>query len=388
MVYQEDFAVERWMDEYETKVKLNIAETCCYSLSINEVAEIIGKPFPTEELVKARLVYGAIPGSDQLRGQLADLINETSPGAPIKLTKDDVLVTNGAIGANFLVYYALAAPGDHVVIADPIYQQLQSVPAMFGAKVERLVLRPENGFLPDLNELRAMVKKGQTKFINLNSPHNPTGTVIPQKMMEEIVQIARDADAYLILDEVYRPLYHSVPEGETPCSAATMYEKAVITSSMSKAYGLAGLRLGWVATSNKELLQECLKRRDYNTISVGLVDDLISSWAMSGRHKLLEYNNKLCRENLKIVDEFVTQSEGRVSLVRPQAGTTMFVQVNGSSKTTEEICRLLAEKYDTLAVPGETFGREGFIRIGYANEPEELREGLSRLNQLLKEHSA
>jgi aspartate/methionine/tyrosine aminotransferase len=383
MVYQETFEVERWVGDRETTARINISETCCWSLSIKELEKIIGKKFPVESITDQRLTYGEIPGSTSLRTTVAELHNESSKG-PIKVTGDDVLITNGAIGANFLVYYALIEPGDHVVVVDPVYQQLKSVPAVFGGNVHLLELKPENDFLPDLEQLRTLVKANRPKLININSPHNPSGSVIPEEMLKEIVEIAREADAYLICDEVYRPLFHSLPDGvQTPSSVVSLYDKGIGTGSMSKAFGMAGLRLGWVVSPCKHVIEECLQKRDYNTISVGLVDDIIASWALTGRKQILEYNAALCRRNLLVVDEFVNKCKGKVSLFRPQGGTTMFLKIENVTDTTA-LCTALMEQYSTLIVPGETFGAPGFVRIGFANATDELQRGLENLYKYIQ----
>jgi aspartate/methionine/tyrosine aminotransferase len=202
-------------------------------------------------------------------------------------------------------------------------------------------------------------------------------------MLKQIVEIAREADAYLICDEVYRPLYHSLPAGMAePSSIATLYEKGISTSSISKAYGLAGLRLGWIVTPDKSVIEECSKRRDYSTICVSSVNDILATWALSNRHKLLDANKKMCVEQLDILDKFVNASNGALTYVKPQAGTTVFVKVTGCSDT-ESFCRELANQYKTLAVPGETFGYAGYLRIGYANHRSELIAGLENIKQLL-----
>ncbi|ANB13650.1 Bna3p [Sugiyamaella lignohabitans] len=383
MVYQEDFGVERWMDAYETKVKLNISETCCASLSIEQLETILDKPFPVQNLLSKRLVYGDIPGSLDVRNTIAELYNETSIG-DIKINADDILATNGAIGANFLLYYSLVGPGDHVICVDPVYQQLKSVPAVFGGEVELLKLRQENDFLPDLDELHKMVRPGKTKIININSPHNPSGSVISDPLLKKIVDIAREAGAYLICDEVYRPLFHSLPKGvEAPSSVVSLYEKGISTGSTSKAFALAGLRFGWIVTSDKSVITECMKRRDYSTISVSMIDDIVATWALTGRHKLLEHNIQLCKTNLEIVDQFIKDCEGAVSWYRPQAGTTMFLKIHGVTNT-EQFCKDFISEYSTLLVPGETFDSPGYVRIGFANATEDLKQGLDNLQKFIK----
>jgi aspartate/methionine/tyrosine aminotransferase len=389
MVYQEDFAVERWMDRFETKVTYNAAESCCFSMSIDDVEQLTGTKCPLDKLKSHRLIYGNIPGSKELREEIATIYNETAAGAPIQLYRDDVLVTNGAIGANFLVYYALVGPGDHVIVVDPAYQQLQSVPKMFGADVEHLSLIPEQQYLPDLDKLRSMVQKGKTKLININNPHNPTGSVIPQKMMEQIVEIAREADAYLLCDEVYRPLFYNDGDSEvnTPMSPVNLYNKAISTGSVSKAFSLAGLRVGWVVSPSKIVLQECMKRRDYNTISVSMLDDIVATWALSHRRLILKRNHALVTTNLHILIKFEKASQGAVWFVHPQGGTTVLLHFKEVSDT-EKFSVELAETHKVLVSPGEVFGVPGCVRIGLGNSTPELQASLAGIRELLEHRGA
>ena len=390
MVKQEDFHIERWMDEYENNVELNISETCCHSLSLDQVSDIIGKPVPVKEITSSRLVYGAIPGSQQLRQNIASMYNETSFNAgpeAINVDKSNVLITNGAIGANFLLYYGLVGPGDNVVVVDPVYQQLKSVPAMFGAEVTLLPLKPENGYLPTIEDLNKAVfeAKNPTKLIIINSPHNPTGSIIPTELLHEIVAVARKAGAYIKCDEVYRPMYFQDPK-DLPPSIVSIYDKGISTGSTSKAFGLAGLRLGWIVATDKSVIQECLSRRDYNTISVGLIDDIIATWALGDYQKIVAYNTEVCKRTLSFLDTFVTTSNGAVSYVKPQGGTTTFLQIHGlPDNNTINFCKAIIAEKSTLIVPGETFGKPGFIRVGFGNEPDNFVTGLNRMKDYLIE---
>lgn len=386
MVFQEDFAVERWMDRFETKVTYNAAESCCYSMSINDIEKLSQTECPIDQLKAHRLIYGNIPGSKELRQEIANLYNETALDAPIQLHRDDVLVSNGAIGANFLLYYALVNPGDHVIVVDPAYQQLQSVPKMFGAEMELLSLKPENRYLPDISELRSMVHKGKTKIININNPHNPTGAVIPQQMIQQIIDIAAEVDAYLICDEVYRPLFYNDGETEVqrPMSPVNLYKKAISTGSTSKAFSLAGLRVGWIVSSNKTVLQECMKRRDYNTISVSMLDDIVATWALRQRGVILERNHTLVTKNLGLLVEFERASKGTVWFVHPQGGTTILLHFK-DIRDTEQLSIDLAEKYKVLVSPGEVFGVPGCVRIGLGNSTAELQASLTGIRMLLEQ---
>ncbi|NTW03197.1 MAG: aminotransferase class I/II-fold pyridoxal phosphate-dependent enzyme, partial [Oscillochloris sp.] len=231
-----DFGVEIWMNRFETRCELNLAETCVASLTIDELLTLAGTTDTDlmAELRPMQLTYGAIEGSVRLRGLIAGTYAHQSP--------EQIVVTHGAIGANALVHETLVEPGDRVISVLPTYQQHYSIPESYGADVQILRLREENGFLPDLDELRALATPG-TKLIAINNPNNPTGAVMDRTLLEQIVAIARERDAWLLSDEVYRGLGD---DGDATIPAIVdLYEKGISTGSMSKVYSLAGLRLGW-----------------------------------------------------------------------------------------------------------------------------------------------
>ncbi|VVT55266.1 uncharacterized protein SAPINGB_P004510 [Magnusiomyces paraingens] len=396
MVNQEDFLVERWMDEFETTVQYQIAETCCASLSLDEVSAITGKPLPLAEIAQIPLTYGAIPGTAAAREAISAIYNDSVVGSVPKVTPEQVLVTNGAIGGNFLLYYSLVGPGDHVVVVDPIYQQLQSVPRMFGADVSLLHLEEDAGYLPDLAKLKSLLKSN-TKLVIINSPHNPTGAVLSTLQLEQIVKIVKDTykefhpdgtePPYIQCDEVYRPVFLTTDESTWPLSIVHVYERGVSTSSATKAYGLAGLRFGWVVSRDAALIEDCLKHRDYNTISVGLVDDALAAWALGngGWRKLVQHHlTTIVLPNAAKLEEYVTSSNGAVSYVKPTGGTVVLLKIGGV-KDTVSFCRDFIAAKSVLVVPGETFNKPGTIRIGFANKTADLDIGLELLKDYLVE---
>ncbi len=193
----EPFFVEQWMNAHETTATWNIAETCVHSLRLEELLEMSGDADGVlRRLRDTWLGYGDITGSPRLRAAIAALYGE-------RITADNVLTANGAIGANFLALYALVEPGTTVVSVQPTYQQLFSVPESLGAEVRPLRLRGEDGYLPDPEELRALTDE-RTRLIILNNPNNPTGALIDEPLLREIVSVARERDAWLFCDEVYR----------------------------------------------------------------------------------------------------------------------------------------------------------------------------------------
>lgn len=366
------FAVEDWMNKYEMSATYNIAETCVDSLTIEELISIDGtKPDDFfRSLYEKKLTYGHIEGSPEFRTLVSQLYESIDP--------KQVLVMNGGIAANFLVFYSLVKPGDHVISVHPTYQQIYDVPKSFGATVDLLHLKPENGYLPDLDELRALVREN-TKLICINNPNNPSGAIIERELLEKIVEIARSCGAYLLCDEVYRNLLQEddliVP------SVADLYEKGISTSSMSKALSLAGLRLGWIAAPH-DVIEECVKHRDYTTISVGMLDDILAVHALKNYDRILSRNRKIIKDNLAILDEWVA-GETAVTYVKPRAGTTAMLKVD-LPVSSADFCEGLLKQTGAFLTPGSCFDMEGYVRIGYACETEMLRQGLQKVSEYIR----
>lgn len=373
----EEFGVERWMDLYENECQYNLAETCVESLTVEQLLSLAGKKDVLNDLLSMKLTYGAIRGSDQLRSAVAKLYSKQKP--------ENVMITHGAIGANALIYETLVEPGDHVVAVLPTYQQHQSIPKSYGAKVDLLRLREENAFLPDLDELKQLVGP-QTKLLALNNPNNPTGSLMNRAFLQKIIDIVKPFGTYILCDEVYRGL-DGEGNGFTD-SIADMYEKGISTGSMSKAYSLAGLRLGWIVSNLPDLLDAVITHRDYNTISVGMLDDYFATMALNSLDKLLERNHAITRGNRKILDDWV-QGEPSISYLPPKSGTTALLKYHFDMPSWD-FCVKIIEETGVMFCPGSVLGMEGYIRIGYANSPDVLRKGLGLFTtflQKLREHN-
>lgn len=269
-------------------------------------------------------------------------------------------------------------PGDHVISVHPTYQQIYEVPKSFGASVDLLHLKPENGFLPDLDELRSLVREN-TKLICINNPNNPSGAIMERDVLKQIVEIARSCGAYLLCDEVYRNLLQD--DDLVVPSVADLYEKGISTSSMSKALSLAGLRLGWIAAP-QEVIEECIKHRDYTTISVGMLDDILAVHAMKNYDLILKRNRKIIKDNLAILDEWVAQ-EPAVTYVKPRAGTTAMLKYD-LPVSSVAFCEGLLIDTGALLTPGICFDMDGWVRIGYACETEMLRQGLQKVSEYIR----
>lgn len=365
------FAVEEWMNAWEVGAKYNIAETCVDSISMNELFELTGED-KTEflnRLCARRLSYGDIEGLPEFRKGVCGLYKT--------LNIENIVPTHGASGANHHVFYSLISPGDRVVSIMPTYQQLYSIPESYGADVQILHLSKENNYLPDLEKLRRLVTP-ETKMICINNPNNPTGALMSEQMLREIVEIARSADAWILCDEVYRHL--SQEDGWCP-SIVDLYEKGISVSSMSKVFSLAGLRLGWIATHDMSVVKSCLSHRDYNLVSCGVFDEMLAAAALKHRDKLLERSRKIVRENLQILDDWVS-SEPHVSYVKPKAGTTALVYYDLYIPS-YEFCEEMYKKTGAFVTPGDCFEVPHSMRIGYAYGKQDLIDGLKAISEYI-----
>ena len=369
-MYIEPFGVELWMNEWETKCDWNLAETCVESLTIDQLLQLAGKnDTDLDALLSMKLTYGAIEGSERLRQAITTLYQHQGVS--------NTVVTHGTIGANMLVHKTLLSRGDHMVAVVPTYQQHYSIPASIGAEVTQLHLSEAKDWLPDLDQLRQLVTP-ETKMIALNNPNNPTGALIDQYLMLQIVEIARKADAWILCDEVYRGTDR---EGDgLTASVADLYEKGISTASMSKAFSLAGLRLGWVV-GPEALIQEIMIHRDYDTISVGMIDDHFATMALENKEKLLARSHAITRGNLAILSDWVA-AEPCMSWVRPRSGTTALLKYD-LPVASRDLCVSLLQETGVMLTPGSALGKEGYVRIGYANKPAILQEGLRRLSGFL-----
>ncbi|KAI9894900.1 MAG: hypothetical protein M1814_000120 [Vezdaea aestivalis] len=381
------FAVEQWMDHYQPSAKYDIAETCCASISLRVLQGYTGR----ETLIdySTKLAYGSIKGSPELRGAIASRYES-------KLDPSGVLVTQGAISANFIVLYSLVRPGDHVICMYPTYQQLYSVPESLGAQVSKWALRERNNWIPQLEDLEKLLKPN-TKVIIVNNPNNPTGAVVARDVLEGIVAVADQRGITVLCDEVYRPLFHGLePQTYPPSMLDLGYHNLVVTGSLSKAFSLAGLRVGWIASHNKRIMESFASSRDYTTISVSGLDDQVAAHALSPSSVggILQRNMDLAKTNLETLATFVKTLGTSCEWIKPQAGTTAFIKIlkGGKLIDDERFCRELHSSTGVMLVPGGLcFGDgtdfSGFVRVGYACESSVLKEGLTTLADFIESYN-
>ena len=367
------FKVERWMDDYETKCTYNLAETCIDSLTVREIVEMAGLDVAAymNELADTRLTYSHINGSPELLDGIASLYSDV-------IKPEHIIPMHGAIGANYHILMTLIDPTDNMISVMPTYQQHYSIPESIGAEVRILNLNLENHFLPDIEKLKELVGEN-TKVITMNSPNNPSGSLIPKDVMEQVIEVAKSVDAYVLCDEVYRGISE---DGSYMYSVADLYEKGISVGSMSKCWSMAGVRLGWIVTRDMNLIRRCHERRDYDTISCAVIDDKLAALALANKDKIIARNREILNTNRQILDDWVNATP-EVYYQKPVAGTTALVYYKKDIPS-RELCARLLEETGVLFTPGECFEMEGSVRIGYAFDSKVLQKGLDLFADFLR----
>jgi aspartate/methionine/tyrosine aminotransferase len=344
-------------------------------MTVDELLELSGERERVQsEMVGLRLSYGEIKGSEELLSGIASLYERQS--------QSNVMVMNGGSAANFISLYTLVEPGDEVVSVYPTYQQLYSIPESFGATVKLLRLEAEDGFLPDLDKLSSLVTP-RTKLICLNNSNNPTGSLMERDMLMRIVDLARSVGAWIHCDEVYRFMIHDETLAREVPSIADIYEKGVASSSLSKCFAAAGLRIGWLVGPER-FIDEVFSRRDYTTISCSRLDDMLGRIAVRKSDVIFARNREIVLRCAAVLDDWV-RSEPHIDYVRPRAGTTAFLHYDRDIDSAE-FCRRLFRRDGTFLLPGVCFGDafDRYLRIGYAYSPDVLKQGLARVSDFLR----
>ena len=364
------FGVEEWLNVWEDDAIYDIAGSSIASFTLEEIISIDGTA-PKEffkVLLEKKMNYGCIEGSLEFKKEVSKLYKTVPP--------ENILQTNGATGANLLALYSLVEPGDHVISMHPSYQQLYDIPKSFGAEVDFWEIYEDNAWLPKLDELKKLMRPN-TKLICLNNANNPTGTIFEDNFMREIVKIAETVGAYILVDEVYKPLDYAV----TVSSIVDLYDKGISTNSLSKTYSVPGVRVGWTA-SNKKLADLFRKYRDYTMICAGVFDDYLAVHVLKNKELVLERNSKIVHTNLEIVKEWV-KNEPRVSLIFPRYVSTSFIKLD-IPVPIEEFCIDILKEKGVLLVPGNRFGVPGHARLGYCTHTNVLKNGLKELSVYLR----
>ncbi|GFG05714.1 aspartate aminotransferase [Aspergillus udagawae] len=391
------FEIDHWILTRSPGAKHNLAHSYSRPVTIQELSSLGNDSVeyadnPLATTLSLPMNYGpSFTGLEELRMNIAALYASESEAA---ISPNDIITTPGASLANFIVFFALVGPGDHVIVQYPTYPQLFSLPAGLGAEVSLWQASENNHWQLDLEELERLIQPN-TKMIVLNNPQNPTGAVITKSTLGKIVDLARRHSITVFSDEIYRALFHSISptDPEYPPSLLSFgYEKSVATCSLSKTFSLAGIRVGWIASHSSSILDLCLNARSYTVITVSQIDERIAAMALEPvrLQALMKRNLSLAEHNLEVVQSFIDQHSSICEWARPVAGPVGFVKFsrNGVPVDDVEFCILVLEKKGVLLVPGsKCFGEmfKGYVRLGFGQSTRALEAALEALAAFINE---
>ncbi len=367
----EQFAMERLQSTWENLVEYNLSESGVVPLTARELLGDRG----IDALLDQPLCYTQSNGTVALRSLIAQLYEAATP--------DHIQVTNGGSEANYLAVWRLIEPGDEVAMLVPNYMQTWGLVRGFGAAVREWPLVEDAAagrWRPDLDALARVVSE-RTRLIIICTPNNPTGARLTAAELDAIARIADRHGAWILSDEVYRG---AEIDGQPAASMWGRSDRVIITSGLSKAYGLPGLRIGWLAAP-PSFVTATWSYHDYMTIAPGALSDVLARTALAPdrRPALIERTRTILRTNLPIIEGWLASHAPAFAWVRPEAGAIVYVRYNYRINSTELVTRLRDEK-SVLIVPGDHFGMDGYLRLGFGERPAYLEQGLDRLRALLE----
>ncbi|MBM3751135.1 MAG: aminotransferase class I/II-fold pyridoxal phosphate-dependent enzyme [Acidimicrobiia bacterium] len=364
----EPFLLERWMTRHETHVKYDIAESGILPLSAQDLLNF--EPPETraatlESLLQLPLGYSEARGTVALRDALAATYTQ--------VTAEQMLVTTGAIEANYLLFHELLEPGDHVIAPYPAYQQLYSVPKAIGCEVSLWSVGPETSYQYDVDHLETMITP-KTKLIVVNTPHNPTGAMLSPEAAARVYALAERVGAWVLGDEAYRWL--AVPNGAP--FARPMIEhgpRGISVGTLSKPYGLPGLRIGWMAAP-PEIIQRCWGLRDYITLSPGKLNDALACLALRHHDRIVARNHDIIQTNLAVAQHWIDARRDYLSWTAPRGGLLALLKYD-LPVASLELADTLALDHSVMLAPGSAFGYEHHLRLGVGQRPDIFAAGLT-----------
>ena len=361
------FKLERYFAQYEFNTEFLLCSSDCEAMSIADLLAI--EAGSAEKFQATWLGYTESQGSPALRKEICGLYSTIQP--------EDVLVHTGAEEAIYLFMHAMLKENDHVIVHAPHYQSLSEVAKGIGCQVSPWLAREENGWALDLDELRHLMRPS-TKAIVVNTPHNPTGWLMPRADFDELHKIAREKNLLLFCDEVYRESEYD-PADRLP-AGCDYGEHAISLGVTSKTYGLAGLRIGWVATKNKDVYRKMASLKDYTTICNSAPSEFLSEVALRNRQKLIDRNLAIIQHNLTVVDKLFTSHSSLFTWVRPTAGSMGFPKLlKGNIET---FCDDVVKKSGVLLLPGTMYDdSRNHFRLGLGRK--NLPQAVERLETYL-----
>jgi aspartate/methionine/tyrosine aminotransferase len=377
------FELEEWQSRWETSVAFNLADSGVQAVRLGELLAGATGPVGGEaqarpdeaglaRLLEVDLHYPPVAGTDLLRERIAAWMG----AAPA-----NVLVTVGASEANAILTTTLVEPGDEVVVMEPGYRQIRGIAQNAGADVRAFPLDPDRGWRPDLEALHSVVTE-RTRLVAVTNPNNPVGTILTEGEMDAVVAAARRSGAWLLADEVYRGT-ERLTDDLTPTFWGR-YERTISVGSLSKAFGLPGLRLGWLVAP-PEIVEATWRRHEYATIATGMLSMRLGELALepSTRDRLLARTRRYIRDGYGRLEAWIASNADLLSIVPPDATALGFVRYHLDLPSVE-VAHALRREADVLVAPGSTFGVEQHLRITHGLEPALLDEAFGRAGRVLR----
>jgi aspartate/methionine/tyrosine aminotransferase len=361
------FAIERFYERWEFRAELMLSSSDCESQTVAELLAL--EPDARERLLNLQLGYTEVPGSAELRDAIA--------AGYERVTAADVLALAAAEEGIFVAYHALLGAGEHAVIETPCYGSALELARSTGAEVSEWRRRYEDGWAHDLEALERLLR-ADTRLLYINSPHNPTGRGMPPEVFARVLELARERSLVLFSDEVYRGLEHD-PDARLP-AAADVYERAISLGAVSKAHGLPGLRVAWLAAREPRLLERVKDMKLYTTICSPAPSELLVALALRHGERLISRSRELMLANLGSLDQLLERRAELFEWVRPNAGPIGFPRVRAELDV-EQWCEQIAERAGVLLLPGSVYGQPRHLRLGFGRA--NIAEAIERLDGYL-----
>ena len=361
--------LEVWLREYYFSTTIDLGCSGVQNFSMGELRELLG--FTQADLDAVVFKDSQSLGEPGLRGAIA---RRWADG-----DYDRVMVTHGSSEGMYLMMHALLRAGDEVICLEPVYQPLSSIAESIGCIVKPWRLRFEHGYVADIEELKSMMTS-RTRMVVVNFPHNPTGATITFEQQQELIDAVERVGAYLIWDSAFAELVYEQPQLPDP---GVQYERTITLGTLSKAYGLPGLRVGW-CLAPPEALERCIHIRDYITLYMSPLIELIARMAIEKGDLLLDIHFQQARRNLQLLSAWVNENAEFVEWVPPKGGVSAFPRLIDIPDV-EVFCHQLAQERKVLLVPGSCFNHPSHVRLGFGCSTSDLEQGLAHVSQLLLE---
>lgn len=365
------FKLERFYSIHEFSAQYLLCSSDCEAMTIGELLAL--EDGATEKFHNHWLGYTETKGDPSLRQDISQLYSN--------VTADEILVCAAAQEPIFLFCHAVLKAGDEVIVQYPCYQSVQSIPESMGCKAVKWTVEYKNNKPKYDVEALAKLITDKTKVIFLNSPHNPTGHHFTKEEQLAIIALARRHNCIVFCDEVYRELEHS-PEYAIP-AFADVYENGVSLGVMSKSYGLGGLRIGWLASHRKEILEQIAVLKEYTTICSSAPSEFLAGVALRNRSKILKRNLEIVQTNLPLLNTFFDRYSDLFSWHQPNAGPISFVKMNFEMDDLAFVNKVVKEK-NVLLLPGDVYDFKGYFRVGFGRK--NMPEALGKFEEFVKEN--